>query len=252
MEKTTRHKTEAQKEYMKKWRAKNAKKISAYMVEYRRKYRVENKEKLRERDKKYYEQNAERVKAGCRARYKLKREDRLKYNREYQARNKEAIKLQKKLYYEAHPHRIACMEKEKAERLRENCRNWHRSPNGRAYFKQYYAKKYSSDPQYRINLVLRSRVKTAFKRSHVVKSKTVEELLGCTPEQAQKHIESQWKDGMSWDNYGEWHIDHIVPVAYFDLAKEEEQRKAFHYTNLQPLWAHQNLQKHARLVTLLP
>jgi hypothetical protein len=48
---------------------------------------------------------------------------------------------------------------------------------------------------------------------------------------------------MNWENQGEWHIDHILPCASFDLTKEEEQRKCFHYTNLQPLWAKDNMIK---------
>lgn len=71
------------------------------------------------------------------------------------------------------------------------------------------------------------------------------ELLGCTYEQLLAHLESQFSDGMNWENYGEWHIDHIRPCASFDLLDPEEQRKCFHYTNLQPLWALDNLLKGA-------
>ena len=48
---------------------------------------------------------------------------------------------------------------------------------------------------------------------------------------------------MSWDNYGDWHIDHIRPCCSFDLSKIEEQEKCFHYSNLQPLWAEENMTK---------
>jgi len=61
------------------------------------------------------------------------------------------------------------------------------------------------------------------------------------------HLERQFKDGISWDNYGEWHIDHIRPCAKFDLSKPEEQRACFHYTNLQPLWEKENVSKGARI-----
>lgn len=69
------------------------------------------------------------------------------------------------------------------------------------------------------------------------------ELIGCSIEQLLEHLESQFQDGMTWDNYGEWHIDHIKPCAMFDFTKEEDQRECFHYTNLQPLWAEDNLRK---------
>ena len=70
-------------------------------------------------------------------------------------------------------------------------------------------------------------------------------LIGCSLEELKKHLESQFKPGMSWKNRGRngWHIDHIKPCASFDLSKSEEQHKCFHYSNLQPLWAKENLRK---------
>ena len=53
---------------------------------------------------------------------------------------------------------------------------------------------------------------------------------------------------MSWNNYGKWHVDHIRPCIDFDLSKPEEQQKCFHYTNLQPLWAEENMRKHYKFV----
>jgi len=70
-------------------------------------------------------------------------------------------------------------------------------------------------------------------------------LLGCTAEHLKKHLEEQFKDDMSWENYGikGWHIDHIKPCASYDLGIIEEQKECFHYTNLQPLWWFDNLAK---------
>ena len=69
------------------------------------------------------------------------------------------------------------------------------------------------------------------------------DLIGCTPQQLKDYLESKFLEGMSWENRDEWHIDHIIPCASFDLTKVEEQQKCFHYTNLQPLWAVDNLKK---------
>jgi hypothetical protein len=55
-------------------------------------------------------------------------------------------------------------------------------------------------------------------------------------------------EGMSWDNYGEWHIDHILPCSSFDLADIEQQKICFNYKNLQPLWAEDNLRKGAKII----
>jgi hypothetical protein len=75
-------------------------------------------------------------------------------------------------------------------------------------------------------------------------------LLGCTVQHAREHIESLFKQGMSWGNYGVsgWHIDHIKPCASFDLTDPEQQKQCFNYKNLQPLWARDNLTKGCKLL----
>lgn len=75
------------------------------------------------------------------------------------------------------------------------------------------------------------------------------DLVGCTVAELKRHIESQFEPGMTWENWGYrgWHIDHRTPLASFDLSKSEQVKAAFHFTNLQPLWAGQNLSKGAKL-----
>ena len=69
---------------------------------------------------------------------------------------------------------------------------------------------------------------------------------GCSASTLAAHLESKFQDGMSWDNYGEWHVDHILPMASFNLLDPIERAKANHYTNLQPLWAEENFKKGSR------
>ena len=88
---------------------------------------------------------------------------------------------------------------------------------------------------------LRNRINNALK--HNWKSGHLLELLGCTIEFLKRYLQKQFRQGMNWKNYGKWHIDHIKPCASFDLSIPEEQRKCFNYTNLQPLWAKDNLSK---------
>ena len=76
--------------------------------------------------------------------------------------------------------------------------------------------------------------------------KSSDALLGCTHDQLVQHLESQFLPGMSWNNYGDWHVDHIRPCASFDLLDPEQQARCFHYTNLQPLWAKDNISKGAK------
>jgi len=95
----------------------------------------------------------------------------------------------------------------------------------------------------RITNNLSTRVRIAIKGQS--KSKSTMVLLGCSIEFLKKYLQDQFKEGMSWDNHGlyGWHIDHIKPCCKFDLTKESEQKLCFHYTNLQPLLAKENLSK---------
>ena len=74
------------------------------------------------------------------------------------------------------------------------------------------------------------------------------ELIGCTGKELKEYIEKKFVDEMTWDNRKLWHIDHIVPCCSFDLIKEEEQKRCFHYTNLQPLWGSDNLKKGSKML----
>tara|TARA_R100000231_G_scaffold138321_1_gene116422 strand:- start:176 stop:1045 length:870 start_codon:yes stop_codon:yes gene_type:complete len=104
-----------------------------------------------------------------------------------------------------------------------------------------------SKPHNAIAHSLRCRLHTALKAYKISKCNSATKLLGISIPKFMEYFESKFTNGMSWDNYGKWHIDHIVPCASFDLTKESEQKKCFHYTNLQPLWAHDNLSKHSKL-----
>jgi hypothetical protein len=103
--------------------------------------------------------------------------------------------------------------------------------------------RYKRDICFRLVVLVRSRFKRAIKNNS--KRKSVLLLIGCSIDKLKQHIEKQFKPGMSWENYGlyTWHIDHIKPCAAFNLIDFEEQKKCFHYSNLQPLWAKDNLRK---------
>jgi hypothetical protein len=108
-------------------------------------------------------------------------------------------------------------------------------------------RKYWSDPSYRMRQCLRSRMCEVLKGLR--KSETTDVLLGCTRQELLSHLTAKFKEGMSLENYGPngWHIDHIVPCASFDLSDPIPQRMCFSYTNLQPLWAMENVEKGARI-----
>jgi hypothetical protein len=93
---------------------------------------------------------------------------------------------------------------------------------------------------------LRSRINQAFKSTYWKKGKGTELLIGCDYDTAFNHLEQLFTIGMNWKNRSEWHIDHIIPLA--SATNEEELIKLCHYTNLQPLWAEDNLKKGAKIM----
>ena len=109
------------------------------------------------------------------------------------------------------------------------------------YNYSYAKNRYRNDINFRITKSLRVRLYQALK--HNSKSADTISLLGCSLDELVLHIETLFSDGMTWDNYGEWHIDHIRPCASFNLMDVEQQRECFNWKNLQPLWAEDNFAK---------
>jgi len=112
------------------------------------------------------------------------------------------------------------------------------------YSKKYNAKKRKTDPAYQLQYRIRSRLHKAVSRVNAPKFYRHDDFIGCTGEELRAHLESQFKHGMRWENYGsKWHIDHIRPISSFDLNNKNEQLKCSHFTNLQPLLAKHNIKK---------
>ncbi|HKZ39936.1 MAG TPA: hypothetical protein VJ044_03190 [Candidatus Hodarchaeales archaeon] len=116
----------------------------------------------------------------------------------------------------------------------------------REYDRKYHVKRYRTDQNYRLANILRSRANKAMKEK--VKTGSAVQDLGCSLEEFRNHIEGQFLPEMSWDNHGEWHLDHIIPLASFDLTDREQFLKAAHYSNYQPLWADENLRKGSKVL----
>jgi len=119
--------------------------------------------------------------------------------------------------------------------------------------RKYENKKFNTDPCFRIGKILRNRLNIAIKCDF--KNGSAVRHLGCSLPDLKQHLESKFytnletNEIMSWNNYGVygWHIDHIVPLSKFNLSIEEELKAACHYTNLQPMWAKENLSKGAKI-----
>lgn len=118
-----------------------------------------------------------------------------------------------------------------------------RQTYARDYYREYFKAKRRADPDFRLLECLRARVRKALMRNS--KSARTEELLGCSVSELKQHLARLFKPGMTWENCGlrGWHVDHIKPCAKFDFSDPAQQRECFHYTNLQPLWALENIKK---------
>jgi hypothetical protein len=198
--------------YQKKYATRNKKKIS----QTKKLYRQKNSSKIKRNQKEHYLKNPKKY-----IEYRQKRKTiHSEYMKEYRQKNK--------------------------KRILKQTRNWKKNNKEKLRINHQY--KYKNDIEYRLTLLLRSRMKHALNGK--LKISTTKELLGCTLSEFKKHIENQFAEGMSWENYGRygWHIDHIKPCASFDLSKPEDQKICFHYTNLQPLWAKDNLTKHCKIL----
>lgn len=109
------------------------------------------------------------------------------------------------------------------------------------YMTLYSRERYTTDESYRLVCVLRARLRAAIKNN--VKTGSAVRDLGCSIEELKIHLEKQFQSGMAWENYGDWQIDHIIPLSSFDLTDRRHVLKACHYSNLQPLWAKDNQSK---------
>ncbi len=114
--------------------------------------------------------------------------------------------------------------------------------------KEYWKNYRKTNIQVKIKRSIKSRFKKALKGNF--KTGSTVENLGCTISELKLYLESKFQPGMTWENYGRygWHIDHIKPLCSFDLTKPENIKLSCHYTNLQPLWAHQNLSKGSKII----
>lgn len=171
------------------------------------------KECIRNKRSNYYKLNKEK----CLSKHKqyvngLYKNRKKLLDKLYAQKNKDKIKTYKKKYYQLH----------------------------KEYYNKIARERYKTDIEHKIAVSHRNRLNSVIKFKRNFKSA---DLLGCSLKEVRAHLESKFQSGMSWDNYGDWHIDHVIPLYDFNLSLKEEQQKAFHYTNLQPLWAIDNLRK---------
>lgn len=182
-----------------------------------------------ERKKKWRNNNKEKIKNH----YQETKQIILDYQKKYREENLDKIKERGKKYYNINKKEIL----DKNKIYRKNTKNIRNI---------YESKKKKNDPIYSLLCGMRSRLCNYLKMCDVTKRNKTFDIVGCSPEFLKEHLETQFTDGMSWDNRSEWHIDHIIPLS--SAKTEDELYKLCHYTNLQPLWAEDNLRKSNKIL----
>jgi hypothetical protein len=209
-------------------------------------WRIKNRERLAAKWREYRRKNRERINDRLKKRYRSDDD----YRKTASQRYSDWYEKNKKLLTDKLRSKYA-QDNEYRSKIKSRNSRWHKNNRSKmaVYAVRRYHEKLKFDVQYTIRQRLSGQIYKAVKRGGGVKSAKTMVLCGCSIADLMEHLQSQFKEGMHWNNYGKWHIDHIRPCASFDLTDPEQQRQCFHYTNLQPLWARENIQKGARLIT---
>lgn len=160
------------------------------------------------------------------------------YNRNSYQKNKEKRKTEAKVY------RVNNLEKVKETERRS--RRKHREKR-LEYSIRYHRERRKNDELFLFRHQISTSIYNSFKRGEHSKTKSCEVILGCDIPFFRDYIKSKFKRGMTFSNYGKWHLDHIIPVS--EAKTKDDLEKLNHYTNFQPLWASDNLQKSNKTIT---
>lgn len=219
-----------------------------------RKYHTDNKEKVAEIARNWRQRNADYVREKSREKYLANREVRIEYERERrrsgvpreQARARRAANPN---YYKEHR---AKMKPETKAKINAWMRDYRKQ--NPEQFKRYETERYARDPHRKVSASLSSAVVGHLCKIGKRKSRLRREIVGWTMEELVAHLEVLFEEGMTWDNYGEWHIDHVIPKSAVKVEGDTDPlfKMIWALDNLAPLWAQDNLEKHAKLDWSLP
>jgi hypothetical protein len=182
-------------------------------------------------------------------RYYKNKNKKLEYQKKYYKENKNNIDLYRELYRKRNSIHIGLYQgkwrKNHIDIIKNNNKKYRITHKNeiREMRNRYHFNKKNTDINYVIKRSLRSSVNHLIKSQNYSKKMSILDTIGCDLDTLKKHLESTFAEGMTWNNYGKWQIDHIIPCAVFDLSDVEQQKICFNYKNLQALWKKDNLLK---------
>lgn len=231
MENQVEIKKRKKKAYHKKWREENREDQNKKRKAYNIKWYKEHREYYKEYSKKWYEENKEVVKERNRKHMKEKYDN---------PEEKEKKKRVQKKYIATHRDEI---------RIRAR-KNYHK--NSKDTIHKYMKKRRINDPLYKLrNNYSRSLRGQLKKRGTSKNGKSCMDFVSYTIQELKDHLENLFLPGMTWENYGKWHIDHRIPISFFNPQDQVELRMCWRLENLQPLWAKDNMVKGNRIINNL-
>ena len=208
--------------------------------ERKKRYREDNKEKIKAYNKKYKQENKEKIKAHIKewgyGYREEKKEDIAEYKKEYYQRNKAKVDAKHKKYKEDNEEKVSQYLKEYNKKNKDKI-----SANRRLY-----DSKRRQNPIIKLNQNISGGIRKSLKSQNLRKSgRHWENIVGYASQDLKEHLEGLFQTGMTWNNYGEWHIDHIVPISFFVYTSinDVEFKYCWSLNNLQPLWAEDNIRK---------
>ena len=180
---------------------------------------------------KYYLLHKQEINGKCKRYYETHKEQFRIHNKKYKNENRNKINIIKRAYYKKYPEKHVNYYNKNKKSINKKIRI-----------------RLQNKPSLRIIKNLRSRINKVLKG--INKSESTIKLIDCSIDFLKNYLESQFTEGMNWENYGVggWEVDHIKPCSRFDLTKPKEQQICFHYTNLQPLWFKENRSKQDKIL----
>ncbi len=161
-----------------------------------------------------------------------KHRDETQYNKKYYNENRDKVLIKSKKYTLNNKEKVKAQVKEWVNNNKKHKRKYNR---------EYEVKRKAKDPFFKMKRIIRSRLNAAINSNKWKKNNKFNNYIGCSQTEFIKYIESKFHTGMTWENHGKWHMDHIIPIS--SAKSVEDLYKLNHYTNLQPLWAFDNMSK---------